>query len=152
MNYMSNTVKFIFVLFTTFFIGLFLSKHSSEISLESCIEYYSDRMYSEEVNEKYGFEDILVNLHGLPTFETDKSYQEIVNQLNDYHSTSRLTVDCVDNSAIHFSLKTSSNTFKGFYKLKSQKYWSGPFSNKKVTVIIQADQGSKVLKIMKKGI
>jgi hypothetical protein len=112
--------------------------------IKNCSHLHSVRMGSEDVMKQASYDRLLNSFYLLPVFKPYEKRTEMLKKLKSIESENTFNVDCLEKETLHFSIVSSSNNIKGFYILKNNKYWSGPFADIKIKAIIQADPRSRI--------
>jgi hypothetical protein len=107
-----------------------------------CSHLHSVRMKSEYASKQENYDRLLNSFYQLPIFKFNDERSKMLEKLKSIENENTLNIDCLENDILHFSIVSSSNNIKGFYILKNNKYWSGPFADIKIKAIIQADPRS----------
>ncbi len=115
---------------------------ADDSDIKSCSHLHSARMKSEDVLKYENYDRLLNSFYQLPIFKLNDESFEMLEKLKAIESENTLNIDCIEKETLHFSIISSSNNIKGFYILKNNKYWSGPFADIKIKAIIQADPRS----------
>lgn len=109
-----------------------------------CEEFKSDRFSSELVETADSFDELSL-FEIFSKFQLSDSALKIKQQLvNTSLGFGSIRVTCSSKQFVFFSIETDDRTslwtgVDGFYKLKNGQYFSGQFSTKKLTVVIQVD-------------
>ena len=126
---------------------------SSSITINAanneCSKFKSERFNSKLVGKASSFDEITV-FKKFPKFLPSDSIDSMKQQLNNTSlGFGSIKVTCSNKNLIFFAINNDDENslwagVEGFYKLKDKKYFSGPFSLKEITVVIQADSRSEI--------
>ncbi|TQV71123.1 hypothetical protein FLL45_22615 [Aliikangiella marina] len=119
---------------------------SKRIRFQDCSALHTERMEAKEVQLGGEFDEWLNSFYQMPLFDSTTGYYYMVETLRDMSGPYNVTISCLEENALHFSISTETGEIKGFYRIVGEKYRSGPFSDKIIKAIIVANPNSGLLK------
>ena len=124
--------------------------NEATLDFDSCTDFQSNRVKSPEVQIAGESDYLLSSIYRLPVFVADKGYFAMIDTLEKIEEPYKVKVVCLERGVLHFTIESDFQSIKGFYLISELKYFSGPFSEPKIEVVIQADADSKAFKALKK--
>jgi hypothetical protein len=131
-----------FLLHLAFVISCLVPTVSAED--RECKAFMSNRSNSEIVQAANSFDSASI-FNNFPKFESNDSTSNIIGSLEKTDlEFGKIKVTCKSDQFLFFSIRTEDKNslwtgLDGFYKLKGNRYFSGPFSSKELTVVIQSE-------------